>query len=318
MMPPLKKYPLVAQLLILLGLFLINNILFSLLAVSLSASMLGADYVRSIITGSINNDTDRLVLLFVQGMASVGAFIFTSLVFNYTRTGSYTKYLGLNNKVLPVFLPLMLLAVLSIQPLVGYLIDLNKAIPLPGFLSFLSEREEANVLLTEQLTSFTSISQLLATVLVMAVVPAIGEELLFRGVLMRRFMEEGFKPLTAICISAFFFAVIHVHYSNTIAIFVLGSFLGYLYYVSGSLWLPIAAHFVNNFLTILLKYLFNIGVISADFTEASMPWYATAISIMIVGACLYLFNKWKTPARLDEDNDDDDDNTSGESELIPV
>ena len=81
---------------------------------------------------------------------------------------------------------------------------------------------------------------------------------------------------------------------------VLGSFLGYFYYVSGSLWLPIAAHFTNNFLAVLMKYFYNIGMISEDMANAKTSLYLTVISLAIFAVFIFLFNKWKNPAKFVE------------------
>ena len=56
-----------------------------------------------------------------------------------------------------------------------------------------------------------------------------------------------------------------------------------------------AAHFTNNFLLILLKYLYNSGFIKADIAEADMPLYATLVSIALFLVCLFILSKWRRP-----------------------
>jgi membrane protease YdiL (CAAX protease family) len=99
-----------------------------------------------------------------------------------------------------------------------------------------------------------------------------------------------------------------LEFDNTIAIWALGSFLGYLYYVSGSLWLPVAAHFTNNFLAVLMKYFYNLGMISEDVSNAKTPLYVTVVSLLIFGVFIFLFNKWKNPATFVEIEETDSHN----------
>jgi hypothetical protein len=124
----------------------------------------------------------------------------------------------------------------------------------------------------------------------MAVIPAVSEEFFFRGLLLGDLLKGKVHPVLAVGLTGFIFAISHAQFENTLAIWALGSFLGYLYYVSGSLWLPIMVHFVNNFLALLLKYLFNLGVISSDLAEAKTPLYATVISILIFSGFIFSEN----------------------------
>jgi membrane protease YdiL (CAAX protease family) len=77
-------------------------------------------------------------------------------------------------------------------------------------------------------------------------------------------------------------------------------FLGYLYFVSGSIWLPVAAHFTNNFLQVLLKYLFQLKIMNVDLTESSFPLYISIASTIIFFTCIYIFHLWKLNPVFDE------------------
>lgn len=272
---------------------------------------------ENIRSGILNTQVDVNAYLYMQAMASLGGFALTAIMFARLNSVEPIKQLGLKN--IPVFklLALGIVSVLAAQFFIEFLVTVNKSIPLPSFLeNGLRAPQDKMEGLVNRMLDFKNPLQLIPVVFVIAVVPALGEELLFRGLIMGTLLRAKVNVIASILISGFLFAIMHAEFDNTLAIWVLGSFLGYLYYVTGSLWVPIAAHFVNNFLTILLKYLFNIGVISADMAEAHTPWYATAISVVLFSACLYLFYKWKQPADFEDEDDDDGDTT--ESELIPV
>lgn len=317
MKPPIKYFPLPAQLLVVLGLFLICQTVATIPLVNILVVLLGKGYMQGILGGTITTNTDRLIMLLIQAFGSLAGFALAALLFNKLRSGYYTRYLGFNKPVTFQLFALAALCIVLVQPLIGYLVSINKAIPLPSFLHFLVESEASREALSNNLMGFTDAWMLIPTAIVMAIIPAIGEELLLRGIVMRRFLASGFSPWAAIVISGFLFSIMHLHYSNTIAIWVLGIFLGYLYYASGSLWLPIAAHFLNNFLAVLLKYLLNIGVISAEVAEADTPIYVALITTVLLCGCLYFIKKLKQPAHFDEDEEDEDHNNT-ESELIPV
>jgi hypothetical protein len=88
---------------------------------------------------------------------------------------------------------------------------------------------------------------------VIAVLPAFGEELFFRGAIIRVFQDwKGFK--TAIWITAFIFSAIHLQFYGFVPRFLMGAFFGYLLLWSENLWLPITAHFINNLLAVIFYY----------------------------------------------------------------
>ena len=101
--------------------------------------------------------------------------------------------------------------------------------------------------------NITSIWDLCFTILVMAIVPAIGEELLFRGYLQQKTEILVKNSHIAILVTAFLFSMIHFDPQGLIPRFFLGVLLGYLFYWSNSLWLPILAHFINNSQAILFS-----------------------------------------------------------------
>ena len=92
----------------------------------------------------------------------------------------------------------------------------------------------------------------LVLVLVAAVLPAVFEELFFRGVLMRSLSRGG--DLTAIIISALCFALCHGSLQNFVGPFAAGLIYGYMVYALGSVWPAVTAHFINNVFNMLMGY----------------------------------------------------------------
>jgi hypothetical protein len=79
-----------------------------------------------------------------------------------------------------------------------------------------------------------------------AVLPALGEEFLFRGVLQRLFIEWTKNRHFGVWIASFIFSFIHFQFYGFIPRFLLGLYFGYLLVWSSSIWVPVVAHLINN------------------------------------------------------------------------
>ena len=143
----------------------------------------------------------------------------------------------------------------------------NSTLHLPEFMSeteaWMIEKDIQLTSLTERFMLTTGIGGLLINLLVMAVLPAFGEEFIFRGILMKWF-SKGMGVHAAIILSAFLFSAIHIQFLGFFPRFFMGLLLGYVFYWSGSLWASILLHFLNNAMTITSYYLVGQGIIHDD------------------------------------------------------
>jgi membrane protease YdiL (CAAX protease family) len=165
-------------------------------------------------------------------------------------------------------------------------------LPAPDAVLELEKRIDA---MLQAATSFTTLWQLAVAAVVMAVVPAIAEELFFRGLVMGDLLRSGVKPATSIVVSGIIFSLVHFEFHNFLAIGVLGIFLGYLYYVSGSLWLCVAAHFINNFFAVLARYMANVGIISPELAEGETPVWLTIAGGVVFLSLAFVIRSFKQP-----------------------
>jgi len=146
-----------------------------------------------------------------------------------------------------------------------------------------------------------SVSQMLYMVFMIGLLPALGEELLFRGILQRLFSEWTRNIHAGIWISAVLFSAMHMQFYGFIPRMMLGALLGYLLAWSGSLWLPVIAHFINNASAVVLTYLFSKNVIELDADkigtgdEMNVVW----ISIVVVAFLLLLIYRIEKNRRLE-------------------
>ena len=148
--------------------------------------------------------------------------------------------------------------------------------------------------LTERMLQVETLGGLLFNLIIIALIPAIGEELTFRGVLQQSLVRGCKNAHVAIFLSAFIFSFIHFQFYGFLPRMFLGILLGYLFYYSGSLWTSILMHFVNNGTAVVVAYLDYKGVLSVDYEHfGSMNLGWTIASLVVTVGILIFCNKIK-------------------------
>jgi membrane protease YdiL (CAAX protease family) len=127
--------------------------------------------------------------------------------------------------------------------------------------------EEEAAKLTETFLKMPTIGSFLFNIFMIALLPAIGEEFMFRGLLQRLLKEWLGNIHLAIFISAFLFSALHMQFYGFFPRMLLGIMFGYLFYWSGSLWVPICAHFINNGSAVIFSYLGQCGFLSGNYED---------------------------------------------------
>ena len=137
-----------------------------------------------------------------------------------------------------------------------------------------------------------TVIDLAVNLILIAIIPALAEELLFRGCV-QQVMKEWFRNVhVAIWVTAFIFSFIHFEFYGFLPRLLLGAMLGYLFYWSGSLWVPIIAHTLNNGLQVLLSYLYDHGMIAFNInSDEAVPVYLILVSIVMGAGLLYAFKR---------------------------
>ncbi len=119
------------------------------------------------------------------------------------------------------------------------------------------------------------------TLFVIAILPAIGEELVFRGALQNLLIRK-FGSNRGIVLTALLFTLIHRQFYNILPMFLLALLLGYVYYLTGSLLTTIAMHLLNNALSLFLVYYFGWT------DEITRPEFSPALTVVLASAGVYL------------------------------
>ncbi|HEX8504000.1 MAG TPA: CPBP family intramembrane glutamic endopeptidase [Hymenobacter sp.] len=150
--------------------------------------------------------------------------------------------------------------------------------------------------LTKFVTKFNSAGRFLVGVVVIAVVPAISEELVFRGVIQKN-LVRWFSPHVGVWLGAAIFSAIHLQFFGFVPRFVLGLVLGYLYLWSGNILVSMAAHFVQNAFQLLILYLTQRGQFGWGFDPESndaLPWWLVLPSALLTAGLLYFLHQRMT------------------------
>lgn len=184
-----------------------------------------------------------------------------------------------------------IIALVALLPIVGVVNEWNQAISLPDFLApleaWMREAENTATALQERFLSGTSYLDLFVNIVVMAITPAICEELLFRGVIQNQ-LEKWFKNAhIAVWVAAIIFSAIHFQFYGFFPRMILGAALGYLLVYGKSLWLPIVAHALNNFMAVVVAWGANKLEIVKE-VEAATPTYTTSEDYIFLIGCVFV------------------------------
>ncbi|NID12780.1 CPBP family intramembrane glutamic endopeptidase [Fibrivirga algicola] len=191
---------------------------------------------------------------------------------------------------------LVIVLTVAFMPVNGLIIEINQSLKLPESLAplerWMRAKEDQMAELTKFLTTFRSVPQLIMAFITIAIIPAIGEEVLFRGVFQRKFIVWTGSVHAGIWLAAALFSAIHLQFYGFVPRMLLGAMFGYLYVWSGNLWVPILAHFINNGFTVLMIFLYQRRITSIDVDSTESVSLSTALlgTVVSVGA-LVLFNR---------------------------
>lgn len=236
----------------------------------------------------LTSQTSINILKIIQFFSATGTFITPLLLYGYFTNFQFGFKTYFSRQSILLSLGIILL----ITPIVSFLIEFNLAIDFPNWMQKFDKNSEIIVLAFLKMDGF---NDLLANLLVMAIVPAVGEELFFRGLIQKKLHRFLRNPHFAIIVTSTLFSLIHFHLDGLIPRFVLGCVLGYMFYWTKSIWVPIIAHFTNNALAIIISYpylkSFDIVQNFNHYSETDLPQTtnsAIIFSLFSVGILLYL------------------------------
>jgi membrane protease YdiL (CAAX protease family) len=161
---------------------------------------------------------------------------------------------------------------------------------LPAFLSSFDQwmrmREHQSFLMIKSFIDTKNFMSLCLNLVVLAFVPAVCEELFFRGFLQKT-LGDIFSPFAAIFLTACIFSILHFQFYGIFSRLLLGGIIGYLYYLSGNITPGILAHFAYNSLMVVIGYIYRLsGLEIPDIEEKAwrqpLPWLIVSFIVLVV------------------------------------
>ncbi|MEN8157527.1 MAG: CPBP family intramembrane glutamic endopeptidase [Bacteroidota bacterium] len=200
----------------------------------------------------------------IQLLGSVGTFIIPALLFSFLFSGNPFSYYRFRDPAGALAILITVGMMVSVIPLINYLAEINLTMefPIESVHRIMEQLEGEAEKIMRAFTSTHSIWGLMVNLLMIGVVAAVGEELIFRGLLQKLLISMVKNAHIAILITAILFSAFHFQFFSFIPRFVLGVILGYLMLLGRSIWFPIIAHFVNNAMGVIYYYFNSRG--SAD------------------------------------------------------
>jgi len=282
------------------ALMAVSYLIIFFLSVLLGAIFFNVSY--SDLVGILQEDlfSDHVGFLkFLQIFYSIGLFLIPAILAGYFIMGNGFKYILAHNRPSLVTAVMTLLLLLSAVPVINFLVELNLGLSLPERLSGIEEKilgaeKDAQEMMNAFLST-TGTWGFILNLIMIAVIPALGEEFLFRGVI-QRILTEWFKNHhVAIIVSAVLFSIMHFQFLGFLPRMALGVLFGYLFVWSGTIWIPVIAHFVNNAMAVVFVYLYSDGVIQYDLDTVGSTgetliytgFSVLAVAMMLAGIYYY-------------------------------
>ena len=261
-------------------------------AMLFTALVLGYVGIYAIMGSGTNEDISQILklgvveLLVIQGALSGVFFILLPSLFI-----SYALHYPLGKLMKPVSLPQIfyvfvigLCAMIALSVVVEW--NLTIQIPESDFQQWAQAKEAELKILTEYIINFQSIGQFLVALVVVGVFAAIGEEILFRGLLQNLLASVTGNVHVAIWIAAIVFSAIHLQFYGFFPRVLLGALFGYLYLWSGKLSIAMLAHFFHNGISLVIAFVasqqtegFNI---TPEQMDQSAPW-PLVLAFLVLG-----------------------------------
>ncbi|MFI5196026.1 MAG: CPBP family intramembrane glutamic endopeptidase [Chitinophagales bacterium] len=231
--------------------------------------------------------------LIVEGVSNLCIFLLPAFLFAYLTHPQSGEYLGLRKPgkwIQPVLAILVMLGAMPVLEMIGGLIShIN-------FGPSVKASQQANEEMMAAFLNIPSFAGFIKVFVILAIIPALGEEMFFRGVLMRFAKKKSVNMVFPVLFTAVVFAFVHSSVYGFISIFLAGILLAVIYNLTGSLWCSILAHLFFNGSQIILSYTGNNNAAIKKYLDnTDIPYYLVAAGVIVFGISFYLLLKNKTP-----------------------
>lgn len=270
-----RFHPLLTAVLTFIGGFLIYQFVGTLVMVLAAVRTMGGAFDVERVLEAVQSDA--FALFGGNAIGQVAGFFLFVLLMTWLHTADVASYLRIR-RVDGAHLGLAGFGLVTLLPLVSWLGELNARLPLPE--SWWAWDEQQSALLEQVLGAELNVFYVL---LVVALTPAICEELMFRGYLQRQ-VERRLGVVWSIVLVGLVFGLFHLRPTQVLPLATLGVYLGFSVWVTGSLWAGVLIHLLNNGLAVIVSdYVSrNPDVDAVALESLAVPWYLAIVSAAVV------------------------------------
>ncbi len=264
-------------------------ILAGLISIPIWTSMTGKSIteMEKGMTDPANSDALKII----QGLTAVVGFLLPALVTAGVMNRRPAQLLGFNPRInfrqISLVLAIMITA-LFVSAGLGYL---NENIPIdPAWKTKFDQLENDYNEQVEAIIGLNNAGEYILALFIMAFLPALCEEAMFRGGLQNFLTRATRSPWLSIGVVSLLFSAAHFSFYGFLPRFFLGIMLGMIFHYTGRLWLSIIAHFINNALAITIIYIYKRQGRSIDevFRESNGTYWGLLALPLVIALLLYL------------------------------
>jgi len=244
----------------------------------------------SVMLTDFNQPRNLMFLKAFQILQTVGMFILPPLVIVWSLDDKPLRFFKLDTKPGGFMLFMVCAVILAGGPVIEWSSIVNQHLVLPGWMNAVetwmrNSEDQANDI-TVAFLSGKGIGSLFSNLFIVALLPAIGEELLFRGLLQNLIKKMTQSSHWGIWITAAIFSALHLQFFGFLPRLLLGALFGYLLEWTGTLWLPVIAHFINNATGVIVYFITGEGL-EQDQSEISIFNNSTFFWALASGVILF-------------------------------
>ena len=293
------------QLFVSIMIITVTGIVLSVIFILAGILVSGNDYsVLNKLSGSQDNNEVGFIryLLIIQ---DISWLIIPSVIIMNLMLPEQTDRLSIFRPPHMTEVLLVIILAFCIFPVTSFTGQINSEMRLPDTLSgiehWMTKQEEKADNIIDLLIPAKTLTVMFLNLLLIALIPAVGEELIFRGVFQKIFSGLFKSDHAAIWVTSILFSTIHLQFYGFIPRLILGLVFGYLFYWSGTLWLPVISHFVNNAFPVILTYAQGAGKLNS-LPEIPMWQQAIFLPLPLTAGLIILFyfrNNKNKPGKVD-------------------
>jgi hypothetical protein len=220
---------------------------------------------------------------------SLFGFVLPALVFRRYMELPDQDYLFIRKGIKGKFLLVVFVVVVLAFPVINLLHAINQLILLPGEIgNAINQSDFETQVFTVHLLYNSQYETLITNLVVVALLPALGEELFFRPVVLRMFSKMFKRVHVAVWMGALFFSIYHMNFQGLIPRLFMGALLGYVFIITGNIWYTVWLHFLNNAFIVVLAWVNARGTDTNYLDEFGTQGPAIAVAIV----CLIGLTAW--------------------------